>query len=171
MANNKMVSYPAGSLVLKEGELDAHLYKIISGHAEVYTGYGTPQENLLGILKEQACFGEMGLLLGKPAIYTVIAYDDMLVLKISDEEMDDFIMGNQKNVLDIMRNMANGMYTMRFQIDMLMDEITENSKSGEGEIYGNVLTLKNAMRQYALGSLGAGNFICDDPRTGMDKKI
>ena len=31
---------PAGITILKEGEVNPELYKLISGNCEVYTGYG-----------------------------------------------------------------------------------------------------------------------------------
>ena len=130
MPNNKMIVFKPDTVILREGEVNEFMFKILKGHAEVYVGYGTKHESLLGILSEQACFGEFGLLLKKPAIYTVIAFDEIIAFRISEKDMDDFILENRKNVLDIMKNMANSMFTMRFQIEMLMKDIEEFSKSG-----------------------------------------
>ena len=45
-----IVSFPAESLILKEGEVNLDMYKIIQGKAEMYMGYGTDKEVLLGII-------------------------------------------------------------------------------------------------------------------------
>ena len=125
---SKIVKFPQDSVILSEGELNLDMYKIIKGHAELYTGYGTDQEILLGIIGPQSCFGEFGLLLKKPAIYTVIAYSDVYALRVTEGEMGDFVQENHKNIIDIMRNMANTMMVMQTQINMLAEEIGQGKK-------------------------------------------
>ncbi|MCR5485896.1 MAG: cyclic nucleotide-binding domain-containing protein [Lachnospiraceae bacterium] len=126
--NAKMVKYPQETVIVREGELNADMFKIISGHAEVYVGFGSKQETLIKIIGPQCCFGELGMLLDKPSIYTVRAYSDLLALRINREDMFDFVKENQKNVIDIMRNMASTMMTMRFHIDLLIKEIESGHK-------------------------------------------
>ena len=101
------------------------MYKIIQGHVELYTGYGTDKEVLLGILGPQTCFGEFGLLTQYPAIYTAVAYSETYVLRITAENILEFVKENQKNIIDIMRNMSLTMMKMQKQIDLLSSEIEE----------------------------------------------
>ena len=121
----RMVTFPQDSIILKEGEVDLNMYKILKGHVELYTGYGTSQEVFLGIIGPQSCFGEFGLLLHQQAIYTVIAYSDVLALKISEGNIGDFVQENHKNIIDIMRNMAKTMSIMQLQINLLAMELEE----------------------------------------------
>ena len=148
MGKTKVVAIPEGTVVLTEGEVNSDMFKIIDGNAEVYVGYGTKQETLIGIIGKQACFGEFGLLLKKPSIYTVIAYSDMHLLRISEEDMGVFIRENQKNVLDIMRNMANTMMTMRLQIELLVKEIEAGRKPDQNTIR----KVKKAIHAYGMYS-------------------
>ena len=53
-------------MILKEGEINLDIYKILLGHAEMYTGYGTDNEILIGMIGLGTCFGEFGILTGKP---------------------------------------------------------------------------------------------------------
>lgn len=145
-ASGKIVKFPQDSVILKEGEVNDDMYKIIKGNAEVYVGYGTEQEVLIGIIGVHSCFGEFGLLLHKPSIYTVIAYSDVYVLRITEGEMGDFVQENHKNIIDIMRNMANTMMTMRFQIDLLIKEIENGNKPDPRSLY----QAKRAMRAYGV---------------------
>ena len=124
----RIVEFAEGTIILKEGEINLDMFKIIKGNAEVYVGYGTKQETLIGIIGPQACFGEFGLLLHKPAIYTVIAFSDIFAMRITEGEMGDFVQENHKNIIDIMRNMANTMMTMSLQIKLLLEEIEEGKK-------------------------------------------
>lgn len=124
----KLIQVKEGMTVLAEGELNFDMYKIVKGNAEVYMGYGTENETLIGILGPQSCFGELGMLLEKPAIYTVIAYSDLLLLRITKGEMGDFVQQNHKNIMDIMQRMAQTMMTMRTQIDMLISDLNAGTK-------------------------------------------
>ena len=121
----KLMQFPAESVILKEGEVNLDMYKIIKGNAELYTGYGTDKEVLLGIIGPQSCFGEFGLLMQAPSIYTVVAFSDVFALRVTSGEMGDFVQENHKNVLDIMRNMARTMMIMQQQIELLTEEIAE----------------------------------------------
>ncbi|MBQ7676891.1 MAG: cyclic nucleotide-binding domain-containing protein [Lachnospiraceae bacterium] len=146
MSDAKMIQYKAETVILREGEICPEMYKIVQGHAEVYVGYGTAQESLIGILGKGSCFGEFGLLLQKPAIYTVIAYSDVCVLRITEGDMGDFVAENHKNIIDIMRNMANTMMTMRLQIDLFIKEIEAGQKPSENTL----LNARKAMRAYGM---------------------
>lgn len=131
-ANNaKIMKFPQDSVILKEGEVNLDMYKIIKGNAELYTGYGTDREVLLGLIGPHSCFGEFGLLMGAPSIYTVVAFSDVYAMRITEGEMGDFVQENHKNIIDIMRNMASTMMVMQKQIDMLTDEIKNGTKPDE----------------------------------------
>ena len=146
MSDSKIVKFAEASVILREGEINDSLYKIIKGHAEVYVGYGTDQETLISIIGEQTCFGEFGMLLHEPSIYTVIAYSEVYALKITEKEMSGFIMENHGNVLSIMRNMAKTMSVMRKQIEMLLKEI-ESGKKPDSSIIDDA---RRAMRGYGM---------------------
>lgn len=172
----RILKFSAESVILKEGEINLDMYKIIKGNAEVYVGYGTKHETLIGIIGPQACFGEFGLLLHKPAIYTIIAYSELLVLRITEGEMGNFVQENHKNIIDIMRNMANIMMTMSLQINMLLKEIEEGKEPDLEEIKALQKTIRRSSifnpnfsysDYYSSGSIYQGN-------TGfntLDKKV
>ncbi len=123
-----IVSFPAESMILKEGEVNLDMYKIIQGRAEMYAGYGTDKEVLLGIIGPGACFGEMGLLLKAPAIYTIIAYTDVYAIRVTEDRVGNFIQENHSSVLQIMKNMANTMAIMQHQITALSEELNSYTK-------------------------------------------
>ena len=49
MSEQKLIRFPQESVIIREGEINREMYKIIGGHAEMYTGYGTNLVNFLGI--------------------------------------------------------------------------------------------------------------------------
>ncbi len=144
--NAKMVKFPADEVIIREGEGSPDMFKIVSGHAEVYVGYGTKNETLIGIIGPQSCFGEFGMLLHAPSIYTIVAFSELLAFRITENDMADFVKENQKNIIDIMRNMANTMMTMRYHIDLLLKEI-ESGKKPDQE---TLTKARKAMKAYGM---------------------
>ena len=123
-----MMQIPAGTKILIEDEVNMDMYKIITGSVELYVGYGTENESLLGILSKGSYFGEIGLLTQKPAIYTVIAYSDVTVLRITMSDIDEYIKTNHHDILEILQHMANTMYNMQYSMQLVMDDMEEKSK-------------------------------------------
>ncbi|MBQ6002724.1 MAG: cyclic nucleotide-binding domain-containing protein [Synergistaceae bacterium] len=119
----KFLQVPADTVIIREGEMNAEMYKIISGRAICNINYGTDDEYLLGSLNEGKTFGEYSLLTDNPGIYTVTAYSDMLLLRISRSDFESFIQMNAANSVNIMRNMAVMMNTMKVNINMLNEEL------------------------------------------------
>ena len=123
MRQAKFIQIPADTVIIREGETNDDMYKIISGRAICAINHGTDEEYLLGSLKEGKTFGEYSLLSDNPGIYTVTAYSDMLLLRISRSEFEDFIQMNAGNSVNIMRNMAAMLRVLKVNIDMLNEEL------------------------------------------------
>lgn len=134
---SKMVRFAEDQVILQQGSTEKALYKIIHGKAVVYLNYGQEDEYIVGILPEQSCFGEFTILCGKPSIYTVVAYSDVLLLRIPEENFDEFIRNNSANAIDIMRNLANTLMTLSFNINLILEEL-EQSKKIEPEKYKDI---------------------------------
>ena len=160
---NKIYEVPEGTMILKEGEINLDMYKILSGHAEMYTGYGTENEILIGMIGPGTCFGEFGILTGKPAIYTIITYSSVKLLRVTEGLMGQFIQENRDDILKIMKNMATNMMRMQHQINQLSEELmikkqeeeatdipTSNAKR-EKEYFDNLhKQQRDELRKYAL---------------------
>lgn len=87
--------------------------------------YGEEDEHLIGIYSKSRCFGEMNVLSEQPGAYTVIAYDDVLLVRITKDFLEDFIRNNPRNAVDIMRNMGHTITVMQKNIDLLLDDLNE----------------------------------------------
>lgn len=134
---SKMVRFAEDDIILKEGSTEKILYKIIHGKAMVYLNYGQENELLVGLLSEQRCFGEYTILCGKPSVYTVVAYSDILLLRITEEDFDDFIRNNSANAIDIMRNLANTLATLSLNINLVLEELKQGQNI-EPTIYKDI---------------------------------
>ena len=152
----KMTQFSAGSIILKENDLNPTLFKIVHGHVELYIGYGTKQEVLLGIIGPQKCFGEFGLFLNRPALYTAVAYSPVIVMRIGKDEIADFVRANSMAALAIMKNMAHMIMVMQQQITLLSEELenaaTEHDAADSLQQSRQVRTIsgKELLRRYAI---------------------
>ena len=146
---NKIYDVPEGTIILNEGEVNLDMYKVVSGHVEMYTGYGTENEILIGLLGPGTCFGEFGLLTGRPAIYTIITYSKTKILRVTEALMGDFIKENPESIMQIMKNMANNMMRMQHKINQLSNELAEaNDIASEMESLPD--TMKDMIKNYAF---------------------
>ena len=153
---------PEGTVIMREGEANMDMYKIISGNVELYRGYETQDEAIIGIKSKDDYFGEMGLLTGgKPSIYTVVAYSDVMLLRITEKDIDEFILKNHVDVLRIMKSMANSMYNIKFSMDMIMEDMVDKGNNAKLKEFKGFYS-----RQFAM--YNATKMM--DPFSKMDKK-
>lgn len=141
-----MVRFQEDETILRQGCMDRTLYKILSGKAAVYLRHGQSDEYLVGILSEQRCFGEMSLLCGKPNLYTVVSVTEVLVMRITEETFDAFIKSNSQNAIDIMRNLANTVTTLSFNLDQLAAELGSDAPKSD---LREAKDITKQIRQYA----------------------
>ena len=144
-----MQKFPEDTVIIREGELTNEMYKIISGKAAIYINYGEKNEYLLGILSEQQCFGELGILCKAPSMYTVVAVYDVLAMRICEEEFETFLQNNNKNAMDMIKNLSWSVMNLKCNLDMVLNEL-ENGKDPEKM---NVRQLKEKIYQYTLSDL------------------
>ncbi len=138
---------PAGVTILKEGEVNLELFKLISGNCEVYTDYGTERESILGILSKGAFFGEIGFFSGKASIYTVVAYSEVEIEKIPIAEFKNYFIAHSDDLLALMKNMSESMYNLRFNMELMAREAQVPEKASSA---GNDAYLREQLKKYNL---------------------
>ena len=149
MDKQRMRTFCADEIIVREGEVCDALYKILSGSVAVYVRYGEKDEHLIGIYSRGRCFGEMSVLAEQPSACTVVAYDDVLLMRITKDFMEDFIRNNPRNAVDIMKNMGHTITVMQKNIDLLLDDLNEKqdlSKKRTQEI-------QDKIRQYRTNGI------------------
>ena len=100
-------SYPKGTIIFREGEPGNCMYDIHFGRVGIYTGYGTPEENLLTELFANKFFGEMGMIDGEPRSATaVVMADDTTLETIYPEDLEELMEKNPLKVDMIMQHLS-----------------------------------------------------------------
>lgn len=149
MENATMLKFHEDDIIMKEGEIYEEMYKIIAGSVAVYIRYGEKEEHLIGIYSKPKCFGEVQVLSDQPSIYTVVAYDDVLLMRITKDSLEEFIRNNPKNAIDIMENMVHTNMVMQKNINLLLDDIYEKQDITKRRTED----MKNKIRHYSINGL------------------
>lgn len=81
--------YPAGAVVIAEGETCREMYVTQSGAADVFVADRSGVEHLVGHVGPGATLGEMSLFTGKPAVGTVRAVEDLELLVLTEADLEE----------------------------------------------------------------------------------
>lgn len=115
-------------IVIREGEKNHYLYKVVKGELARYINYGEDNEFLVNVITDGKCFGETGFFTEMPNQYTVVAIKETLVLEIAEENFQKFIVQNPKNVIDIMNSMANIISVLQYHNNDLLNELLDKNE-------------------------------------------
>lgn len=149
MEQAKLRKFRAGDIIMREGEVYEEMYKVVSGSVEVYIRYGEKDEHLIGIYSKSKCFGELNVLSDQAAIYTVIAYDEVLLMRITKEYLEEFIRNNPRNAIDIMKNMVHTTAVMQKNISLLLDDLYDKNDSNRRRTE----EIRQKIMQYSVSGL------------------
>ncbi len=98
-----VASYPAGTVLYREGEPGKCMYCVHFGSVGIYAGYGTDQQQKLTDVMVNQFFGEMGMLCGDPrSAAAVINENDTTLEAIYPEDLDALFRNNPAKVWMIM---------------------------------------------------------------------
>lgn len=96
-----------GDIIITEGELEDTIFLVVKGSVAIYKKRRYEKERLIGVLKENDVFGEVGFLLAQPRNATAkVSMDESLILtfRLDQKKMESST--NPKECLIIYRNIA-----------------------------------------------------------------
>ena len=104
----KVVNYPKGTVICKEGETGDCMYGLHWGTVGVYTGYGTDAEQKLTELYPNSFFGELGMILGEPRSATVVVTSDEATVEIIyPDDLEELCEKNPPKVMMILSHVSS----------------------------------------------------------------
>lgn len=149
MEQAKLRKFQTGDIIMREGEIYDEMYKVVSGSVEVYIRYGERDEHLIGIYSKSKCFGELNVLSDQAAIYTVVAFDEVLLMRITKEYLEEFIRNNPRNAIEIMKNMVHTTTVMQKNISLLLDDLYDKNDSNRRRTE----EIRQKIMQYSVSGL------------------
>lgn len=144
--NSAMQKFSADEIIMREGEKYDIMYKILSGSVVLYMRYGEEDEHIVGIYSKPRCFGELNVFSEQPCIYTAVAYDDVLLMKVTKDSMENFIVNYPRNAVDMMQSMAQSFQVMQKNIELLLDDIYEKDNTNKQRTNA----LRDKIMQYSI---------------------
>jgi serine/threonine protein kinase len=90
----KWQTYPAGTIIIKEGDMDDSFYILLSGVVSI-----TKSNQHIGNLQEGDCFGEMGYLAQTERTATVTSKTEVALIKVNAANLDRAEEGTQLRFL------------------------------------------------------------------------
>ena len=88
ISHSQVHSYPAGTVLCRENEIENIFYMILEGEVEVTKSINQSEARLLQTLDPGDFFGEMALIHNAPRAATVTAKTDLVVLELDKESFD-----------------------------------------------------------------------------------
>ncbi|MBQ3841229.1 MAG: cyclic nucleotide-binding domain-containing protein [Ruminiclostridium sp.] len=141
-------------VLIREGEVNTEMFKLVSGQAAMYFNYGKDNEYLIGVLAEGRCVGQIGLLTGLPSPFTCVAFSDVMALGIKKDDFADFVKDDPYNAVDIMKSLAGMVVTMSSNINQINEELMSELGSDISDEKANSIN-KRIMRYRVSGMQGS----------------
>ena len=99
--------FTQGTLMIREGESDEHIYILLEGEAEVIKALGTPDERQLAIRPPGSLFGEMSLFDSQGShTASVRAHTPVYVLEMTRQDFDKLMRCYPTLAYDMVRQMS-----------------------------------------------------------------
>ena len=94
IALGRLVTYPKGSLLFKEGDPGEALYIVVDGSVRIGKVVPGAKEEAMAFIERGGCFGEMALFDEFPRSATAIAHEECRVLFIDKRSFVDLLHGD-----------------------------------------------------------------------------
>lgn len=106
ISNSRVNSYPAGTVLCHENELEQTFYMILDGEAEVTKSVSSREDRLLKTLTTGDFFGEMALIHNAPRAATVAAKTPLTVLELGKEGFDQILERSSSIAMALVREIS-----------------------------------------------------------------
>ncbi len=100
--------YNRGQIIFREGDEGVYMYAVHGGAVDIFTGYGTPNENKLATLYSDSFFGEMAIV-GKEvrSATAVVAENNTILEAIREVDLGALFESNPPEVEMILAHLCN----------------------------------------------------------------
>ena len=112
----KRIHFKANSNVIKEGDLGDCAYIVEVGSLEVSTNNAMNEKHILGKLKVNDIFGELGLIDGLPRSATVKTIENCTINVLTKESFNKMVKNNPEALVPILKVMASRLRSTLKQI-------------------------------------------------------
>lgn len=135
-AAEKVITYPYGTIIFKQGEVGKCMYIVRNGSVSIYSNYGADNEVKLTTVEPVACFGEMGMISEEPRTATAVAeVNDTKVEIIRPEEVEGIFKSSPEKIDMILKNLSYRLRVITYEYFKACQEIYEASPKKDEDEY------------------------------------
>ena len=135
-AAEKVITYPYGTIIFKQGEVGKCMYIVRNGSVSIYSNYGADNEVKLTTVEPVACFGEMGMISEEPRTATAVAeVNDTKVEIIRPEEVEGIFKSSPEKIDMILKNLSYRLRVITYEYCKACQEIYEASPKKDEDEY------------------------------------
>lgn len=148
IANCRINTYPAGTVLCHENQVERVFYMILEGEAEVSKAVSASESRLLKTLDVGDFFGEMALIHNAPRAATVAARSRLVVLELDQSGFNQVLQHSSSIALAMVREISN---RLRQNDEMAIEDL--RMRAGElADAYQKLAEQELARREF-LGSV------------------
>jgi len=107
ISHSQVHSYPAGTVLCREDQIESIFYMILEGEVEVAKSINRNEARLLQTLSPGDFFGEMALIHNAPRAATVTAKTDLVALELDKESFDAVLKRSSSVALAMVHEISN----------------------------------------------------------------
>ena len=105
------------------------------------------------------------MLAGRPSPYTVVAIKDAMVMQVTEDQFESFIIKNTHNAIEIMKNMAKSVVMLSADLDLMADDykntiktLEEKLESAGSDNMPKVIDISDKLEKYKISALNGSNY-------------
>lgn len=138
--DNNIINFNEDDIILTENESTPNMFYVLSGAVTLYHNYGSKNELLLGICGKGKVFNEVGLINNGSSLYTAVAYSDVTLVKITEDNFINFIEEYPQKVMDMLRHMTKINEMLMRNVELLINELDQSilAKERNDQLRANI---------------------------------
>lgn len=113
--------YGDDDVIIREGEKNDKIYKVLHGSVAMYIDYGTEDEYLIGVLGVNKFFGDYSCFSGGENLTTAVANEETIVMEIDGRDVHQYISVNPRNAEDMIRELSRQVAMVAKHLELLQE--------------------------------------------------
>ena len=118
----EMEKYNKDDIIIRQGDKSDYVYKVMQGSVSLYSDYLSQKEYLFGVYAKDRFFGEYSIFADQANLFTVVANEDTIVMKIAKKDIHQYISINPINAEHMIKDLSKQTAMLLKNVEMIINE-------------------------------------------------